>query len=72
MKRNIIDGLIGKYCKIVTKEPGEERAYVVNGMVKDIDHDAGFIVIESDQGPGCLNIKAIVAIKPRRKMKLTQ
>ena len=65
MKRNSMDRLIGKYCKIVTKEPGEERSYVVTGMVKDIDHTAGFIIIESEQGPGCLNIKAIVAIKPK-------
>ena len=67
MKRNSMDGLIGKYRKIVTKEPGEERSYVVTGIVKDIDHDSGFIIIKSDQGPGCLNIKAIVVIKPKVK-----
>jgi len=67
MKRNSMDRLIGKYCKIVTKEPGEERTYVAIGIVKDIDHDAGFITIESTQGLGCLSIKAIVAIKPKAK-----
>ena len=67
MKRNSIDRLIGRYCKIVTKEPGEERAHVIFGMVKDIDHDEGFIIIESEQGLGCLNIKTIEAIKPRNK-----
>ena len=67
MTKNIIDRCIGRYCKIVTKEPGEVKACVVTGIVRDIDHDAGFIMIESTQGLGCLNIKSIIAIKPRRK-----
>lgn len=67
MGRKSLDKLIGKYCKIVTKEPGEDRAHVISGMVTDIDYDAGFILIESIQGLGCLNIKTIEAIKPRNK-----
>lgn len=67
MPGNIIDKCIGKYCKIVTKEPGEEKANVVTGIIKDIDHDEGFVTIESNQGVNCLNIKTIVAIKPREK-----
>jgi len=67
MSGNIIDKCIGKYCKIVTKEPGEEKANVVTGIIKDIDHDEGFVTIESNQGVNCLNIKTIVAIKPRTK-----
>lgn len=67
MSGNIIDKCIGKYCKIVTKEPGEEKANVVTGIIKDIDHDEGFVTIESNQGVNCLNIKTIVAIKPRAK-----
>ena len=70
MKRNCMDKLIGKYCKIVTKEPGEDRAHVVSGIVKDIDYDIGLLFIESEQGQGCLNLKAIVAIKPSRKLGL--
>jgi hypothetical protein len=66
MKENSMDRLIGKYCKIVTKEPGEERLHVVTGIVKEIVHDEGFIVIESNQGVGCLNLKTIVAIKPKQ------
>ena len=62
-----MDKLIGRYCKIVTKEPGEDRAHVIFGIVTDIDHDSGFIVIESNQGLGCLNIKTIEAIKPSNK-----
>ena len=67
MKRKCVDKLIGKFCKIVTKEPGVERTYVVIGITKDIDHDAGFITIESTQGLGCLSIKTIVAIKPKNE-----
>lgn len=67
MSGNIIDKCIGKYCKIVTKEPGDEKANVVTGIIKDIDHDEGFVTIESNQGVNCLNIKTIVAIKPRTK-----
>ena len=67
MEKKCIDRLIGKHCKIVTKEPGEERARVFFGRITDIDHNAGFIVIESNQGLGCLNINTIEAIKPRIK-----
>jgi hypothetical protein len=58
--------LLGKYCKIVTKEPGEEKARVVTGIIKDVDNDAGFIVIESIQGTNCLSMQTIVAIKPKQ------
>ena len=67
MPGNIMNRCIGKYCKIVTKEPGEEKANVVTGIVKDIDHDEGFITIESKQGVGLVNIKTVIAIKPRKK-----
>ena len=67
MSGNILDKCVGRYCKIVTKEPGEEKASVVTGIVKNIDHDEGFITVESKQGLGILNIKSIVAIKPKTK-----
>jgi len=70
MNKKCVDRLIGKYCKIVTKEPGVKKATVVTGIVNDIDHEAGFIMIESSQGVGCLNIKTIIAIKPKKKLKL--
>lgn len=65
-----VDRLIGKYCKIVTKEPGEKKATVVTGIVNDVDSEAGFIMIESIQGMCFLNIKTIVAIKPKKKLRL--
>ena len=64
-----MDRLIGKYCKIVTKEPGEDKSHVVTGLVKNIDHDDGFITIESWQGLGVLNIDTIIAIKPKKQEK---
>ena len=67
MKQNTMDRFLGKYCKIVTKEPGEEKARVVTGTIKDVDNDAGFIVIESIQGTSCLSMQIIVAIKPSSK-----
>ena len=67
MEKKCMDKLIGKYCKIVTTEPGEETAHVVFGTVTRIDYDAGFIIIESNQGVGCLNMKIIEAIKPSSK-----
>jgi len=67
MKKRGIDRLVGKYCKIVTKEPGEERAHVIFGFIKNIDHESGLVVIESYQGLGCFNIEIIEAIKPSGK-----
>jgi len=66
MKGNkCLDKLVGKYCKIVTKEPGENKVKVVHCKLKNIDHDIGLVFIESHEGKGCLSIKTIEAIKPR-------
>lgn len=70
MNGRFVDKLIGKYCKIVTKKPGDERANVTSGVIKDVDYDEGFVIIESNQGIGCLNIKAIVAIKPKKQNRI--
>ena len=40
---------------------------MVTGIVKDIDHDGEFIIVESKEGTGLLSIKSIIAIKPRKK-----
>lgn len=62
-----MERLIGRYCKIVTKEPGEERASVVTGILEDVDYQDGFILVDSEQGLGCLRINTIIAIKPGHK-----
>ena len=67
-----MERLVGKYCKIVTKEPGEDRASVVIGTLEDVDYKDGFILVDSDLGLGCLRITTIIAIKPGRKHKTEQ
>lgn len=67
MGKKYMERLIGKYCKIVTKEPGEERASVVTGILEDVDYEDGFILVDSEQGVGCLRINTIIAIKPAKK-----
>ena len=62
-----MERLVGKYCKIVTKEPGEERANVVTGILEDVDYKDGFILVDSEQGLGCLSINTLVAIKPGKR-----
>jgi len=67
MNGNSLDRLIGKYCKIVTKEPGEQKAHVMTGVITEIDNDADFRIIETPQGTACLSIQAIIAIKPKQR-----
>jgi len=67
MVKRYMEKLVGKYCKIVTKEPGEERANVVTGILEDVDYKDGFILVDSSQGLGCLRIDTIIAIKPGKK-----
>jgi len=67
MEKKYLERLVGKYCKIVTKEPGEERANVVTGILEDVDYKDGFILVDSEQGLGCLSINTLVAIKPGKR-----
>ena len=64
MKEEILNRLLGKSCKIVTKEPGDEKNHIVIGIIKEIEYDEKFIIIESSHGIGCLSMHSIVAIKP--------
>jgi flagellin FlaB len=59
-----MDRLVGKYCKIVTKEPGDQRVSVITGILEEVDHKDGFIFVDSNQGLGLLRINTVVAIKP--------
>ncbi len=69
MESKYMEKLKGKYCKIVTREPGEQRASVVTGTIEDVDYKDGFILVDSAQGLGCLRINTIVAIKPGSQRK---
>jgi len=70
MKEESLNRLLGKKCKIVTKEPGDEKNHIVIGLIKEIEYDEKFIIIESAQGIGCLNMQSIVAIKPWRQYNI--
>ncbi|MEF8879054.1 MAG: hypothetical protein V5A64_01515 [Candidatus Thermoplasmatota archaeon] len=67
MRKKYMDRFVGKYCKVVTKEPGEKKANVVTGILEDVDYEDGFILVDSEQGLGALRISTIVAIKPASK-----
>ena len=66
MVRKYMEKLKGRHCKIVTKEPGADRAIVVTGIIEEVDYVDGFITIDSMQGLGCLSIDTIIAIKPKK------
>jgi hypothetical protein len=55
--------------KKVVKKDGKERANVVVGILEDVDYKDGFILVDSEQGLGCLRIDTIIAIKPKTKEK---
>ena len=65
MKRNIMDRLIGKYCKFVVHEESKKRAHIIFGMLEDIDYDAGVVIIKSNPSLLSVDIENIVAIKPK-------
>ena len=66
MKENKLELLKNQFCKIVVKEPGENKANVFRGTITNIDYESGFIFIESDNGIGIVRINTIIAIKPRK------
>ncbi len=70
MEKKYMERLVGKHCKIVTKEPGEDRANVVTGILEDVDYKDGFVLVNSEQGLGCLRINTIIAIKPAQKHRI--
>ena len=66
MENKYMKRFVGRYCKVVTKEPGERKATVTTGLLEDVDYDDGFIIIDSPQGLGALRISTIIAIKPAK------
>ncbi|MDG6217914.1 MAG: hypothetical protein QCI00_00545 [Candidatus Thermoplasmatota archaeon] len=64
MEKKYMERFVGRYCKIVTKEPGEKRSTITTGLLEDVDYEDGFIIIDSHQGLGALRISTIIAIKP--------
>ena len=67
MNGNSLDRLKGRYCKIVTQEPGDYGVTVFYGEITDIDYESGFIIVESEKGIGVINLEVVEAIKPAKK-----
>lgn len=67
MNENSLDKLKGRYCKIVTQEPGEYGVNVFYGEITDIDYKGGFIIVESEKGLGIISLEVVEAIKPTKK-----
>ena len=53
MTENIVDVLIGQYCKVIMDEPNKTKASVFYGILKDVDHSNNFIILESSAFPIC-------------------
>ncbi len=68
MEKKYVNKLIGKKCKIVTKEPGSKRASIISGKIENIDNSDGLIFVNSEEGIGCIKMKYIVAIKPKNSL----
>ena len=72
MKGESLNRLLGKQCKIVTKEQGDEKNHIVIGVIKEIEYDEKFIIIESSYGIGYPTLQSIVAIKPRQQGNINE
>jgi len=69
MEKRNINKLMGKTCKIVTMEPYSKKATIITGKIEDIDNKDELIFVNSKEGLGCLKLKFIVAIKPKKLLK---
>ena len=50
MSEKTFERFVGKYCKILFTEPGKKKAIVIIGLLKNIEHKNGFLIIESKNG----------------------
>ena len=64
MKEENLNRLLSKQYKTITKEPGDEKNHIIIGVIKEIEYDEKFIIVELSYGICCLSMKTIVAIKP--------
>ena len=70
MREEKFNRLLGKQYKIITKQPGDEKIHIIIGILKEVEYDEKFIIIESSYGIGCLNMQSIVAIKPWKQYNI--
>ena len=64
MKSKYIEKLLGKYCKIITKNPGEKKGKVRIGFLEDINYLDNSIIIELKEGVDTIQVENIIAIRP--------
>ena len=64
---DIIERLLGNYCKVVYKIHSFKSKGVITGEVLDINK-ADFILIKDQNGMHYIHKSAIISIKPREKL----
>jgi hypothetical protein len=63
MKPRYIEKLLGKYCKIITKKPGEKKGRVRIGFLEDINYLDNSVIIELKEGIDTIQVENIIAIR---------
>jgi len=63
MEPKYIERLVGKYCKIVTKAPGEKKGTVKIGLLEDINYLENSITLELKEGEDIVLVDNIIAIR---------
>jgi hypothetical protein len=63
MEPKYIERLVGKYCKIVIKEPGEKKGTVRIGLIENINYLDNSITIEVKEGENIVCVDNIIAIR---------
>lgn len=62
MKMSEIDGLKGKYCRVISKVPedsGLEGVFYDFGVIKDLDQENSLISVETKNGLRLLKIEEL-------------
>jgi len=63
MEPKYIERLVGKYCKIVIKEPGEKKGTVRIGLIENINYLDNSITVEIKEGENIVCVDNIIAIR---------
>ena len=63
MEPKYIERLIGKYCKIITKTPGQKKGTVRIGMLEDVNYLDNCVTIELKEGTDTIQVDNIIAIR---------
>ena len=64
MKRDELDELIGKYCRVISKVSESEEAFYDFGTLKDVGHEDDFILVDTKSGLKHLRLDDVYDIIP--------